>query len=152
MTPTLIERISADIADAMRNRDQPRLGALRMAKAALMNTEVQRGRALTEPEAQQVMASLIKQRRDSIEQFNAGGRTDLADKEAAEIGTLEAYLPPPIDQAEIERAVEAAIAETGASSAKDLGRVMKAVMARLAGSPVDGKVVNEAVRRRLSAG
>ena len=150
MTPTLIERISADIATAMRNRDQARLGALRMAKAALMNTEVQRGRALTEPEAQQVMASLIKQRRDSIEQFTAGGRTDLADKEAAEITTLETYLPPPIDQVEIDKAVEAAIAETGASSAKDLGRVMKAVMARFAGTPVDGKVVNEAVRRRLS--
>ena len=88
MTPTLVERISADIANAMRNRDQARLGALRMAKAALMNSEVQRGRALTEAEAQQVMASLIKQRRDSIEQFTAGGRQDLAEKEAAEIATL----------------------------------------------------------------
>jgi uncharacterized protein YqeY len=117
-----------------------------------MNSEVQRGRALTEPEAQQVMASLIKQRRDSIEQFTAGGRQDLAEKEAAEIATLEAYLPPPIDPAEIDKAVEAAIAETGATSAKDLGRVMKAVMARFAGTPVDGKVVNEAVRRRLAAG
>jgi uncharacterized protein YqeY len=152
MTPTLVERISADIANAMRNREQARLGALRMAKAALMNSEVQRGRALTEAEAQQVMASLIKQRRDSIEQFTAGGRHDLAEKEAAEIATLEAYLPPPIDPAEIDKAVEAAIAETGATSAKDLGRVMKAVMARFAGTPVDGKAVNEAVRRRLAAG
>ena len=147
---TLIERISGDIADAMRSRDQARLGALRMAKAALMNAEVQRGRGLTEPESQQVMASLIKQRRDSIEQFNAGGRNDLAAKEAAEITMLETYLPPPIDQAEIEMAVDAAIAETGASSAKDLGRVMKGVMAKLAGRTVDGKLVNEIVRRRLA--
>ena len=151
MTPMLIERISADIADAMRKRDQARLGALRMAKAALMNTEVQRGRALTEPEAQQVMASLIKQRRDSIEQFNAGGRTDLADKEAAEISTLEAYLPPPVDATQVEAAVDQAIAETGAGSVKDLGRVMKAVMARLAGQTVDGKVVSDLVRRKLGA-
>ena len=149
---SLMERISADIAGAMRARDQGRLGALRMAKAALMNSEVQRGRALEEAEAQLVIASLIKQRRDSIEQFRAGGRADLADKEAAEIVTLEAYLPPPIDPAEVDRAVDAAIAETGASSAKDLGRVMKAVMSRFAGRAVDGRTINEAVRRRLGAG
>jgi hypothetical protein len=149
---SLLEQISADIATAMRARDQARLAALRMAKAALMNSEVQRGRALEDAEAQQVIVSLIKQRRDSIEQFRAGGRVDLADKEAAEIVTLEAYLPPPIDPAEIDRAVDAAIAETGASSARDLGRVMKAVMSRFAGRAVDGKAVNEAVRRRLGAG
>ena len=149
---SLMERISAHIAAAMRARDQGRLGAIRMAKAALMNSEVQRGRALEEAEAQLVIASLIKQRRDSIEQFRAGGRADLADKEAAEIVTLEAYLPPPIDPAEIDRAVDAAIAETGASSAKDLGRVMKAVMSRFAGRAVDGRTINEAVRRRLGAG
>lgn len=149
---TLIEQISADIANAMRARDQARLAALRMAKAALMNSEVQRGRALEDAEAQQVIASLIKQRRDSIEQFRAGGRADLADKEAAEIVTLEAYLPPPIDPAEIERAVNAAIAETGATSAKDLGRVMKAVMSGFAGRAVDGKVINEVVRKKLGAG
>ena len=149
---TLIEQISADIANAMRARDQARLAALRMAKAALMNSEVQRGRALEAAEAQQVIASLIKQRRDSIEQFRAGGRADLADKEAAEIVTLEAYLPPPIDPAEIERAVDAALAETGATSAKDLGRVMKAVMSGFAGRAVDGKVINEVVRKKLGAG
>jgi len=148
----LMERISADIAGAMRARDQPRLAALRMAKAALMNREVERGRALEEAEAQQVIASLIKQRRDSIEQFRAGGRTDLADKEAAEIGVLEPYLPPPLATSEIEAAVDAAVAETGANSAKDLGRVMKAVMTRFAGRAVDGKAVNEIVRRRLGAG
>ena len=147
----LIERISTDIAAAMRAREQTRLGALRMAKAALMNSEVQRGRPLEEPEAQQVITSLIKQRRDSIEQFRKGGRDDLADKEAAEITVLEAYVPPPIDPAEIALAVDAAIAETGASSEKDLGRVMKAVMSRFAGRAVDGKLINEAVRRKLGA-
>ena len=146
---TLMERISKDIADAMRAREQTRLGALRMAKAALMNGEVQRGRALEEAEAQQVINSLIKQRRDSIEQFKKGGRDDLADKEAAEITILEAYVPPPLGAAEIDAAVDAAIAETGASSAKDLGRVMKAVMNGFAGRTVDGKMINEAVRRKL---
>lgn len=149
---SFVDRISADIASAMRARDQARLSALRMAKAALMNSEVQRGRPLEDAEAQQVIASLIKQRRDSIEQFRAGGRTDLADKEAGEIATLEAYLPPPLDAAEIARAVDAAIAETGASSPKDLGRVMKAVMNRFAGRAVDGKIINEAVRKKLAGG
>lgn len=146
---SLLERISQDIAAAMRAKEQVRLGALRMAKAALMNREVERGRALDEAESQQVMASLIKQRRDSIEQFLKGGRNDLAEKEAAEIVTLEAYLPAPLDQAALERLVDEAIAETGASGAKDLGRVMKAVMPKLVGQTVDGKVVNEIVRRRL---
>ena len=145
----LIDKISQDIADAMRAKDAVRLGPLRMAKAALMNQEVQKGRALDEAESQQVITSLIKQRRDSIEQFQKGGRTDLADKEAAEIVTLEAYLPPPIDQAALERIVADAIAETGATSAKDLGKVMKAVMPKLAGQTVDGKAVNEIVRRTL---
>jgi hypothetical protein len=146
-----MDRISADIAAAMRNKDQGRLMPLRMAKAALMNREVEKGRPLEESEAQQVVASLIKQRRDSVEQFKAGGRDDLASKESAEIGTLEAYLPPPVDPAVIARAVDEAVAETGATSARDLGRVMKAVMPKLAGQSVDGKVVNELVRRRLGA-
>ena len=146
-----MSRISEDMAAAMRAKDQARLAPLRMAKAALMNREVEKGRALDDAEAQQVIASLIKQRRDSIEQFRKGGREDLAAKESAEIHTLEAYLPPPMDAAEIERAVTEAIAETGASSAKDMGRVMKAVMAKLAGGAVDGKAVNELVRRKLSS-
>jgi uncharacterized protein YqeY len=147
----LMDRISADIAAAMRSKDQGRLMPLRMAKAALMNREVEKGRPLEESEAQQVVASLIKQRRDSVEQFKAGGREDLASKESAEIGILEAYLPPPVDPAVIARAVDEAVAETGATSARDLGRVMKAVMPKLAGQSVDGKVVNELVRRRLGA-
>jgi uncharacterized protein YqeY len=135
----------------MKARDQLRLAALRMAKAALMNREVEKGRALEDAESQQVIASLIKQRRDSIEQFRRGGRDELADREAAEIVVLEAYLPPPVDPAAIERAVEDAIAEMGATSAKDAGRVMKAVMGRFAGQTVDGRAINELVRRRLGA-
>lgn len=144
-----IDRISEDLTAAMRAKDATRLGTLRMAKAALMNKEVERGRALDDAESQQVMASLIKQRRDSIEQFRNGGREDLAVKEEAEIAVLETYLPPPLDMAQIEAAVDAAITETGATSAKDMGRVMKAVMSKLAGGAVDGKVVSELVRRRL---
>ncbi len=148
---TLMERISQDLTSAMRAREAQRLAALRMAKAALMNREVEKGRALDESEEQQVVVSLIKQRRDSIEQFRQGGRQDLADKEAAEIVTLEVYLPPPVDPAEIERAVSEAIAEAGATSAKDLGKVMKAVMPKLAGRAVDGRTINELVRRKLGA-
>ena len=148
---TLIDRISADMAAAMRAKDQARLAPLRMAKAALMNREVEKGRPLDEKEAQQVIASLIKQRRDSIDQFRSGNRNDLADREAAEIVTLEAYLPPPLDPAVIERAVDEAIAEAGASSSKDLGRVMKGVMNRLQGQAVDGRTVNELVRKKLDS-
>ena len=145
----LMDRIGQDITAAMKAKDQARLSPLRMAKAALVNREVEKGRALEEAEAAQVIASLIKQRRDSIEQFGKGGREDLVAKETAEILTLEAYLPPPIDSAELEAAVDAAIAETGASSVKDLGRVMKAVMGTLAGRTVDGRAINEIARRKM---
>ena len=147
----LIKRISEDMTTAMRARDQARLAPLRMAKAALMNREVEKGRELDDAESQQVIASLIKQRRDSIEQFQKGGREELAARETAEIAVLEAYLPPPIDPAEIQRAVDEAVAETAAASSKDLGRVMKAVMAKLAGRAADGRVVSELVRRKLGA-
>ena len=147
----LFDRIGQDITAAMRAKDQARLAPLRMAKAALMNREVEKGRTLEEPEVEQVIASLIKQRRDSIEQFTKGGRPELAAREAAEITLLETYLPPPVDQAAIEAAVDAVVAETGASGAKDLGRVMKGVMSRLAGQTVDGKVVNQLVRQKLGA-
>jgi hypothetical protein len=147
----LIDQISADMTAAMKAKDQARLAPLRMAKAALMNREVEKGRALDDAESQQVIASLIKQRRDSIEQFLKGGREELAARETAEITTLETYLPPPIDPAEIERAVDAAIAETAATSAKDFGRVMKAVMATLAGRGADGRVITEVVRRKLGS-
>ena len=145
-----IDRIGEDLTAAMRSRDQLRLGVLRMAKAALMNKEVERGRELDDAESLQVMTSLIKQRRDSAEQFQKGGREDLAQKELAEITVLEGYLPPPLDESQIEEAVREAIRETGATSPKDMGRVMKAVMARLGGAQVDGKVVSDLVRRRLA--
>jgi hypothetical protein len=146
----LVDEVSAAIADAMRKQERLRLSALRMLKAAFVNREIERGHALDDAEARQVVTSLVKQRRDSIEQFTKGGRPDLADKETAEVAILEAYLPPAADPAAIERAVSDAIAETGATSAKDMGRVMKAAMCRLAGQNVDGKVVNELVRKRLA--
>jgi len=147
-----IDDLSKAIADAMRTRDQIRLGALRMLKAALMNREVERGRSIDDGEARQVVGSLVKQRRDSIEQFTKGGRQDLADKEAAEIRILETYLPPAADPAAVERAVAEAIRETGATSPRDIGRVMKAAMAKLAGQTVDGNAVNEFVRQKLGSG
>jgi uncharacterized protein len=147
---TLLEQITHDIAESMKAKDTVRLSALRMTKAALMNGEVSKGRALEEAEAQQVLASLIKQRRDSIEQFGTAGRQDLVDKETAEIGVLEKYAPPSASAAELEQAVTAAMAETGATTPKDMGRVMKAVMSALAGKSVDGKAVNELVKKKLA--
>ena len=147
----LVDEVGTAIADAMRQHDAVRLSALRMLKAAFMNKSVEKKRDLDDAEAQQVVAALVKQRKDSIEQFTKGGRDDLARKEAAEIVVLEAYLPAAADPAAVEDAVAAAIAETGAASPKDMGRVMKAVMAKLAGQNVDGKTVNELVRRKLGA-
>jgi uncharacterized protein YqeY len=146
----LVDELSRAIADAMRKHESVRLSALRMLKAALMNREIERGHALDDAESLQVVASLVKQRKDSIEQFTKGGRQDLADKEAAEIGVLEAYLPPAADPAVIDQAIADAITETGATSPKDMGRVMKAAMAKLAGQSVDGKTVNERVRQKLA--
>ena len=145
-----IDRISEDLTAAMRAKDPLTLGALRMAKAALMNREIERGRALDDAESLQVISSLIKQRRDSIEQFEKGGRDELARKEAAEIAVLEKYLPPPMDPAAIEAAVDAAIRETGAAGPQDMGKVMKAVTATLTGAQVDGKALSDLVRRKLA--
>jgi uncharacterized protein len=145
----LLDEVSRGISEAMKAHDANRLSTLRMLKAAIVNREVEKGRALDATESLQVVTALVKQRRDSIDQFTRGGRQDLADKEAAEIAVLEKFLPAPLDAAELEAAVDAAIAETGAASAKDLGRVMKAVMARLSGRAPDGKAVNELVRRKL---
>jgi uncharacterized protein YqeY len=148
--PSLLDQVTHDIADAMRQKDQVRLAALRMLKAAIMNKEVEKHRALDEAESLQVVNALVKQRRDAIEQFQAGGRQDLADREQGEIVFLQRYLPPAADEAAITAAIEAAVSETGASSPKDMGKVMKAVMARLAGLSADGKAVSEAVKKRLS--
>jgi len=147
----LVDDVTAAIADAMRKQDAVRLAPLRMLKAAFMNKSVEKGHELDDAEARQVVNSLVKQRKDSIEQFTKGGRKDLADKEALEITVLEAYLPPAVDPAAVEKAVDDAMAETGATSAKDMGRVMKAAMSKLAGQNVDGKAVNELVRRKLGA-
>ena len=148
---SLFNDVSAAIADAMRKQDAARLGPLRMLKAAFMNKSVEKGRDLDDAEERQVVSSLVKQRRDSIEQFTKGGRQDLVDKETAEIAVLEAYLPPAVDPAALEQAVAAAIAETGATSPKDMGRVMKAAMAKLTGQTVDGKIVSDLVRRKLGS-
>jgi uncharacterized protein YqeY len=149
---SLVNDVSAAITDAMRRQDAARLSALRMLKAAFMNRSVEKGHELDDHEARQVVQALVKQRRDSIEQFLKGGRQDLADKETAEIGVLESYLPPAADPAIVERAVTDAIAETGATSPKDMGKVMKVALARLSGQTVDGKVVNELVRKKLAGG
>jgi uncharacterized protein YqeY len=145
------EDVNRAITDAMKARDQARLSTLRMLKSALMNKEIERGRALDQNESLQVVSALVKQRRDSIEQFVKGGRQDLVDKETAEIAILESYLPPAVDAGELDRIIDDAIRSTGASSAKDMGKVMKAVMAALAGKTVDGKAVNELVRRKLGS-
>jgi hypothetical protein len=148
---SLEQKLTTDIAAAMKARDPTRLTALRMLKTALTNRSIERRRALDQAEELQVVAMLVKQRRDSIEQFTAGNRVDLAEKERAEIAVLDAYLPPAASEADIAAAVDAAVAETAATSPKDIGRVMKAAMARLGGKTADGKTVNEAVRARLGS-
>ncbi|HEY7449827.1 MAG TPA: GatB/YqeY domain-containing protein [Vicinamibacterales bacterium] len=145
----LAQDVNAAITAAMKARDQARLDPLRMLKTALTNKQIEKGRDLDDAESLQVVATLVKQRRESIEQFLKGGRTDLVDKETREIKVLETYLPPAMDEAELDALVQAAISETGATSSKDMGRVMKDLMPRLAGRGVDGKAVNELVRRKL---
>ena len=146
----LREKVNADLTAAMKAKDAGRLSALRMLKAAIMNKGVEKGRDLEDAEVLQVVASLVKQRRDSIEQFSKAGRTDLVEKETGEITVLEHYLPPAATADEIAAAVKAAIVETGAASPKDMGKVMKAVMAALGGKSFDGRAVSEAVKSRLS--
>jgi uncharacterized protein YqeY len=145
----LIDQVSLAIREAMKARDRARLVPLRMLKTAITNRSVEKGSPLDDTESHQVVAALLKQRRDAIELFLQGKRQDLADKEAAEILVLETYMPPAVSDEELEREVDAAIAAVGASSVKDLGRVMKAVMAGFAGRSVDGKAVNGLVRRKL---
>src|SRR5436190_5877032 len=146
---SLREKVNADITAAMKAKDPARLSALRMLKAAIMNKGVEKARDLEDAEVLQVISSLVKQRRDSVDQFSKAGRIDLVDKETAEISVLEEYLPPAASPDEIDAAVAAAIAETGAASGKDIGKVMKAVMPMLAGKNADGRAINEAVRRKL---
>ena len=151
MASTLSDQVNTGITEAMKAKDTVRLSALRMLKAAIMNKGVEKGRDLDDAEILQVVGALVKQRRDSIEQFAKAGRQDLVDKETGDLHVLEAFLPPGASAADIEAAVAAAIVETGAASAKDMGKVMKAVMPKLAGKTADGRAVNEAVRRALGA-
>jgi len=145
----LEQTLTADIVAAMKAKDQNRLTALRMLKTALTNKGIEKGRVLEGAEELQVVSMLVKQRKDAIEQFTKGGRQDLADKEQAEIEILNGYLPAAASDDEIAAAVVQAIAETGASSAKDMGKVMKATMAALSGKTVDGKKVSETVKAKL---
>jgi hypothetical protein len=147
---SILADVNARIVQAMKAHDPSTLSAFRMLKAALMNKEVAKGRALDDSEALQVVASLIKQGRESIEQFHKGGRQDLVDKEQAELALMEALMPPPVSLAEIDAAVALAITETAATSMKDMGRVMKATMAAMAGRSVDGKIVSDTVRQKLA--
>ncbi len=146
----LSEQIVADLNDAMKARDVIRTGTLRMVKAALMNRKIEAGHELTDPEIMSVLAYLIKQRKDSVEQYTQGGRMELASKEEAEIKVIETYLPPAVSDADLDRIVAESIADSGATSMKDMGKVMKSVMAKLAGQTVDGKVVSELVRSKLN--
>ena len=149
---SLLAKINSDIAEAMRARETERLGTLRLLKSALVNRGIERGRELDEAEERQVVQQMVKQRRDAIDQFRAGSREDLAMKDEAEIALLSTYLPPAAGETAIEEAVDAAIAETGATTVKDMGKVMKATLARLSGVTVDGRLVSETVKKKLTAG
>ncbi len=149
---SLKERITSDMTAAMKAKEPARLSTLRMVKAAVQNREIEKGGELSEEELVKALQSLVKQRRDSVEQYEKAGRAELADKERAEIAVIEEYLPRAASREEIERAVEEAVAETGASSMKEMGAVMKAALARLAGRNADGKMVSEAVKQRLAGG
>ena len=148
---TIVETIEKDLVAALRAQETLKLSVLRMVKAALMNKKVEHGKAVDDPEALAVLRTLAKQRRESVEAFRKGGRTDLADKEEAEIKIVEAYLPVGASEEDIDAAVAAAIAETGASTAKDFGKAMKAAVAKLAGKNADGKRVSEKMRAKLGA-
>jgi uncharacterized protein len=147
---SLKERIVSDMTAAMKSKDAARLSTLRMVKAAVQNREIEKGAPLTDEELTKALQSLVKQRRDSVEQYEKAGRVELADKERAEISVIEEYLPRAATREEIEGAVAEAIAETGASSLKEIGAVMKAAQARLAGRNADGRTVSEIVKSKLS--
>jgi hypothetical protein len=146
---SLRDRLTEDLKLAMKARDQLRMDVIRMIKAAVLNKEVELKKDLDDAEMSRIMTTMIKQRKESVEQFEKGQRAELAAKERQEISIIEAYLPQALSVDELAQAVDAVIRETGATSAKDMGLVMKAVMARLAGQPVDGKSVSDLVRSRL---
>jgi uncharacterized protein YqeY len=146
---SLKERIISDLTASMKAQDAPRTSTLRMVKAAVMNREIEKHGELDDEEMSKLLRSLVKQRRDSVEQYEKGGRQELADKEKTEIDVIEAYLPQAASREEIETAVAAAMGETGANSMKDMGRVMKAVQTALAGKNADGRTVSEIVKAKL---
>ncbi len=146
---TLREQIISDMTASMKAQDAPRTSTLRMVKAAMQNRQIEKGDELNDEDMTKLLNSLVKQRRDSVEQYEKGGRQDLADKEKAEIEVIEAYLPQAASRDEIEAAVTAAVAGTGASSMKDMGKVMKAVQTALAGKNADGRTVSEIVKSKL---
>jgi uncharacterized protein YqeY len=148
---SLIDRLTQDLTAAMKAQDALRTACLRMAKAALKNKEIDKKAPLDDAEAARVLQTLVKQREDSADQFRKANRPELAEKEEKEGAILKGYLPQEVGEAEIAAAVEKAVVETGATSVKDMGRVMKAALAALAGQAADGKKVNEAVRKRLGA-
>jgi uncharacterized protein YqeY len=148
----LADQIQKDLIEAMKARDELRASVLRMMKTALKLKEVEKTRPLDDAESTQVLQTLVKQRRESIEQFRQGGRDDLADTEAREIAVLETYLPAAATETEMKAAIEAAIAETGANSPKQMGLVIKAARSRLEGKAIDGKLLSERVRQRLEKG
>ncbi len=145
----MVEQVEKDLVAAMKAQEALKLSVLRMMKAALKNKQIELGKPLEDSEALAVLRTLVKQRHESVEQFRKGGREDLATKEEAEIKIVEKYLPAAVPDAEVDAAVAAAITETGAAGAKDMGKVMKAVMAKFAGRTVDGKRVSEKVRAKL---
>ncbi len=146
---SLNQKIVADLTASMKAQDTPRTSTLRMVKAAMMNRQIEKGSELDDDDMSKLLRSLVKQRRDSVEQYEKAARQDLADKEKAEIAIIEAYLPQSASQEEIERAVAAAIQETGAASLKDMGKVMKATQSQLAGKNADGRLVSDIVKAKL---
>ena len=146
----LNEKIIADLTASMKAQDAPRTSTLRMVKAAMMNRKIDKGAELDDDDMLKLLRSLVKQRKDSVEQYEKAGRKDLVDKEQAEITVIESYLPQPATEAEIQQAVATAIAETGAISMKDMGKVMKATQTALAGKNADGKLVSEIVKSKLA--
>ena len=148
---TTQEKIQAQIADAMRKKEQLRLSCLRMMKTAVKNKEIEKMKPLDENEVMAVLNTLVKQRKDSVEQFRNGGREELAQKEEAEIKIIEEYLPAAASEDDIRKAIDEAVQETGAASMKDMGKVMKAALARLAGKSADGSRVSQMVKEKLSS-
>jgi uncharacterized protein len=147
---SISEQIQKDMVAAMKSRAELRLSTLRMVKSALKNREIEKRAPLDDHEALQVLGTMIKQRKDSIEQFTRGGRQDLADKEAAEVALIETYMPRALGEEEITATVRATIAEMGSPTMKDMGAVMKNVMAKFSGARVDGKLVSDTVKKELA--